>query len=176
MMKSFLWLFASFCIVYFLVVQASPIAIPTVPQKPPIPNVGCDQFKVTCILDTDCDADKICNKTPKGLFCGRNTTSNTPTPGLDKLGCPGTKEQFFTDAFPVNCLTSVDCTREGFTDCTSTATGVFCFCNDPSGFTVIKFIGAFFIQPGLTVLSIFVTNFTLGIKSMGVFVFAIWNL
>ncbi|RIB25666.1 hypothetical protein C2G38_2066893 [Gigaspora rosea] len=134
MMKSFLLLFASFCIVYFLVVQASPVAIPTVPQKSPVPDVGCDQFKVTCILDTDCAGDDVCNKTKKGLFCGRNSTDNTPTTGLDKLGCPGTQEQFFTDGFPVECLKPADCPREGFTACTATATGVFCFCNDESGF------------------------------------------
>ncbi|RIB25669.1 hypothetical protein C2G38_2066901, partial [Gigaspora rosea] len=136
MMKSFLLLFSSFCIIYCLVVQASPIAIPTVPQKPPVPDVGCDQFKVDCILDTDCDGNNVCNKTKKGLICGLNTTStdNTPTPGLDKLGCPGTQEQLFTDGFPVECLKPADCPREGFTDCTATATGVFCFCNDPSGF------------------------------------------
>ncbi|KAF0513864.1 hypothetical protein F8M41_017722 [Gigaspora margarita] len=136
MMKSFLWFFASLCIVYCLVVQASPVAIPTVPQKPPVPDVGCDKFKVTCILDTDCDGDKVCNLSKKGAFCGSNSTStdNTPTPGLDKLGCPGTKEQFFSDGFPVECLKPADCKREGFTACTLTATGVFCFCNDPSGF------------------------------------------
>ncbi|CAG8529189.1 13627_t:CDS:2, partial [Cetraspora pellucida] len=81
-MKSLLWLFAFFCITYFLVIDASPI------HNPSSPSSQLD-FKVTCVDDSQCTDGKVCRASIKGTACVSNTTviDNKPTKNLKQIGC-----------------------------------------------------------------------------------------
>ncbi|CAG8584022.1 36045_t:CDS:2 [Racocetra persica] len=87
MMKSLLWLFAFFCIAYRLVINASPIANP--PSSSTSSQLGCKDFPINCVVDSQCGDGQACRLSKKGSSCVSNTTSvdDQLIKNVQDLGC-----------------------------------------------------------------------------------------